>query len=84
MTVFVSGLSLSLSLSLSLAGAVQGFVWDLNSWDQWGVELGKALADDVRKIMAHKPAAPPPNNPSTKRLLARYEAARARLNDELR
>lgn len=28
--------------------AVQGFIWDLNSWDQWGVELGKLLAKDVR------------------------------------
>lgn len=28
---------------------VQGFVWDINSWDQFGVELGKKLATDVRK-----------------------------------
>lgn len=28
--------------------AVQGFVWGINSFDQWGVELGKALAGDVR------------------------------------
>lgn len=28
--------------------AVQGFVWGLNSFDQWGVELGKALAGQVR------------------------------------
>merc|ERR1712226_175767 len=27
---------------------VQGFVWDINSFDQWGVELGKALAGQVR------------------------------------
>lgn len=27
--------------------AVQGFVWDINSWDQWGVELGKKLAKDI-------------------------------------
>jgi glucose-6-phosphate isomerase len=27
---------------------VQGFVWDINSFDQWGVELGKALAGKVR------------------------------------
>jgi glucose-6-phosphate isomerase len=24
--------------------AVQGFVWGINSFDQWGVELGKSLA----------------------------------------
>lgn len=29
--------------------AVQGFVWDINSFDQWGVELGKVLATQVRK-----------------------------------
>jgi len=29
--------------------AVQGFIWDLNSFDQWGVELGKKLAIDVRE-----------------------------------
>ncbi|KAJ1460172.1 glucose-6-phosphate isomerase, cytosolic 1 [Pelagophyceae sp. CCMP2097] len=55
--------------------AVQGFVWDLNSWDQWGVELGKSLADEVRAIIERQPNAPPPNNPSTRRLLERYRAA---------
>ncbi|XP_065881810.1 glucose-6-phosphate isomerase, cytosolic [Euphorbia lathyris] len=29
--------------------AVQGFIWGLNSFDQWGVELGKSLATQVRK-----------------------------------
>lgn len=28
--------------------AVQGFIWGLNSFDQWGVELGKVLANKVR------------------------------------
>ena len=28
--------------------AVQGFVWGINSFDQWGVELGKVLAGRVR------------------------------------
>ena len=28
--------------------AVQGFIWDINSFDQWGVELGKVLANKVR------------------------------------
>ncbi|CAJ1952338.1 unnamed protein product [Cylindrotheca closterium] len=28
--------------------AVQGFIWDINSFDQWGVELGKKLAIDVK------------------------------------
>jgi len=28
--------------------AVQGFIWEINSFDQWGVELGKKLALDVK------------------------------------
>merc|ERR1711959_734557 len=31
--------------------AVQGFVSNLNSFDQWGVELGKVLASKVRQTM---------------------------------
>ena len=27
--------------------AAQGFVWGINSFDQWGVELGKVLAKDI-------------------------------------
>jgi glucose-6-phosphate isomerase len=26
---------------------VQGVVWDVNSFDQWGVELGKELANRI-------------------------------------
>jgi len=31
--------------------AVQGFIWGVNSFDQWGVELGKVLASKVRTIV---------------------------------
>ena len=31
--------------------AVQGFYFDINSFDQWGVELGKELAQNVKKTM---------------------------------
>ncbi|KAH9545495.1 hypothetical protein CY35_12G050700 [Sphagnum magellanicum] len=31
--------------------AVQGFIWGINSFDQWGVELGKSLAGKVRVSM---------------------------------
>ena len=27
---------------------VEGFIWDINSFDQWGVELGKKLAIDIK------------------------------------
>jgi glucose-6-phosphate isomerase len=30
--------------------AVQGFIWGINSFDQWGVELGKQLATKVYTI----------------------------------
>lgn len=31
--------------------AVEGFLWGVNSFDQYGVELGKALANDVRIVI---------------------------------
>jgi glucose-6-phosphate isomerase len=32
--------------------AVQGWIWGINSFDQWGVELGKVLATKVRGQLA--------------------------------
>lgn len=55
--------------------AVQGFIWDINSFDQWGVELGKVLATKVRKQLnqARYHGKPVTNfNASTKRLVERY------------
>eukprot|EP00357_Protocruzia_adherens_P015326 CAMPEP_0114989352 /NCGR_PEP_ID=MMETSP0216-20121206/10148_1 /TAXON_ID=223996 /ORGANISM="Protocruzia adherens, Strain Boccale" /LENGTH=70 /DNA_ID=CAMNT_0002352317 /DNA_START=48 /DNA_END=256 /DNA_ORIENTATION=- len=34
--------------------AVEGFLWGINSFDQWGVELGKKLAKDIRGQIANK------------------------------
>jgi glucose-6-phosphate isomerase len=34
--------------------AVEGFIWNLNSFDQWGVELGKVLAKRIRNEMARR------------------------------
>ncbi|MDB5800888.1 MAG: glucose-6-phosphate isomerase [Rhodocyclales bacterium] len=31
---------------------VQGVIWDVNSFDQWGVELGKQLASGIEKVLA--------------------------------
>lgn len=31
--------------------AVEGFIYGINSYDQWGVELGKILAKDVRNVL---------------------------------
>lgn len=30
---------------------MQGFLWHVNSFDQWGVELGKQLAKKIRNEM---------------------------------
>ncbi len=34
-----------------LLRCLQGFIWGINSFDQWGVELGKVLASKVRSTM---------------------------------
>jgi glucose-6-phosphate isomerase len=31
---------------------VEGVIWDINSFDQWGVELGKVLARVILKDVA--------------------------------
>lgn len=57
--------------------AVQGFVWGINSFDQWGVELGKVLAGQVRTQlnMSRKNDAHVQGfNSSTTRLLEMYLA----------
>lgn len=60
--------------------AVQGFVWGINSFDQWGVELGKALAGTVRtqlKDARDNGAAVTGFNPSTTNMLNKYLAHQA-------
>jgi len=67
--------------------AVQGFIWNLNSFDQFGVELGKVLAVSVRNVLKDsrgklangiadseldQAIRSLPFNVSTQRLLARY------------
>ncbi len=55
---------------------VQGAVWGINSFDQWGVELGKALAQRI--IPEITAAAEPPiaHDSSTNALIRRYRARR--------
>ena len=54
---------------------VQGTVWSINSFDQWGVELGKVLA---KKVANELSAAEPEfaHDSSTNALIRRYRAAR--------
>ena len=51
--------------------AVEGFVYGINSFDQWGVELGKVLAKDVRGVLDLKKG-PEEFNAATKQLLEQY------------
>jgi glucose-6-phosphate isomerase len=54
----------------------QGAVWQINSFDQWGVELGKALA---QRIVPELESAEEPelmHDPSTNALIRRYRALR--------
>ncbi|MDT4921204.1 MAG: glucose-6-phosphate isomerase [Pseudonocardiales bacterium] len=55
----------------------QGTIWSVNSFDQWGVELGKVLA---KKVAAELSAADEPDldhDSSTTALIRRYRAARS-------
>ena len=47
---------------------VQGSIWGLNSFDQWGVELGKQLAAGIEKVLAGETGADA-YDASTQRLL---------------
>ena len=54
---------------------VEGFIWGINSFDQWGVELGKVLAKNVRKQLSgsrKENAKVFGFNPSTTRLLQKF------------
>lgn len=55
--------------------AVQGWFWDINSFDQWGVELGKVLANKVRAYLSGARAGAGDDSKfirSSRRMLARY------------
>jgi len=47
---------------------VEGALWGIDSFDQWGVELGKTLAGRVREALAGEPGA---HDPSTTALIRR-------------
>jgi glucose-6-phosphate isomerase len=55
---------------------VQGTVWGIDSFDQWGVELGKKLAVNIIDEFASGEVGD--HDSSTTRLIDRYLAARPR------
>ncbi len=54
---------------------VQGVVWGINSFDQWGVELGKVLARTITPQLADHDT-PLDHDSSTNALIARYRTGR--------
>ncbi|MEM6775296.1 MAG: glucose-6-phosphate isomerase [Pseudomonadota bacterium] len=57
---------------------VQGTIWGINSFDQWGVELGKELARELLPLIGASPdtLAEAEVDPSTRQLLAWINARR--------
>ena len=54
----------------------QGVVWGINSFDQWGVELGKQLAKALTPAIAGDQEVLAQQDPSTKALINYYHAHR--------
>lgn len=51
---------------------VQGAIWNLNSYDQWGVELGKQLCDSILPVLEDPNADLTGLDPSTAGLVRRF------------
>lgn len=56
----------------------QAAIWDINAFDQWGVELGKAMALQFEPMLASKDTPDYTADSSTNALISRYRAARGR------
>jgi len=52
----------------------QGVIWGINSFDQWGVELGKQLGKTIYQEFCTRPDSQA-HDPSTRALVARVHAA---------
>ena len=55
---------------------VEAAIWDINPFDQWGVELGKELASRLAPIVADAKADLTALEPSTAGLIAHMRALR--------
>jgi glucose-6-phosphate isomerase len=56
----------------------QGVIWDIDSFDQWGVELGKVLAQRIVPELESKEQPRLAHDSSTNALIRRYRAMKAR------
>lgn len=59
---------------------VQGIVWGINSFDQWGVQLGKVIATNLLPQLQAEQAPTLSHDSSTNELVRRYRAAHNRAN----
>jgi glucose-6-phosphate isomerase len=57
----------------------QGIIWNINSFDQWGVELGKALAQRIIPELESKPEPDLKHDSSTNNLIRRYRRMKGAL-----
>jgi glucose-6-phosphate isomerase len=55
---------------------VQGVIWNINSFDQWGVELGKQLAQKIIPELEDKQEPELRHDSSTNHLIRRYRRAK--------
>jgi glucose-6-phosphate isomerase len=55
---------------------VQGTIWNVNSFDQWGVELGKVLANRIAPELESKSEPNLAHDSSTNTLIGRYRRAK--------
>jgi glucose-6-phosphate isomerase len=55
----------------------QGVIWNIDSFDQWGVELGKVLAQRIIPELGGSAEPPLNHDSSTNALIRRYRKARA-------
>src|ERR1700742_181699 len=55
----------------------QGVIWDIDSFDQWGVELGKVLAQRIIPELESRAEPTLGHDSSTNNLIRRYRGARA-------
>ena len=55
----------------------QGTIWSINSFDQWGVELGKALAQRIIPELEGPSAPELRHDSSTNNLISRYRKMKA-------
>jgi glucose-6-phosphate isomerase len=55
---------------------VQGTVWNINSFDQWGVELGKVLANRIIPELESTSDTELAHDSSTNTLIRRYRRSK--------